>query len=1050
MPPLTTSSPSRQRTSRQDRYKPTWSGKGRVSSSRLCPICQHTDWCNFDDNDNLLVCMRSSIAQAGWLYIKPASNGGYLFKSDTLSLAYSDPYANITIADLRPKQSQPQPQPQPEQEGATNTTAPGPKPAQDEILHAVYTDLLAPLTLTTAHRKLLTDPTGNRKLTAQGVEAIGVKSYPGYGLMQDVCARLEKKYGQAVLLTVPGFYLNPKGVIALAGAGSSGMLLPSFDGQYITGLRIRSDQAGKDATRYYWLSSANEKYNNGPAAKVRASIYYPLDGIKQPGIVGITEGEFKARIAADKLGYPFISTPGTSSWKTAQVVELAKATAPRAIIFYDNDSKPKTREQTIKHRTSLADASTGAGLQVSIAEWPLNFKGIDDLLLAGREFTSYRHITGLTGIPVDRTINEQYLPDITPTKKITLIKSPKGSGKTQANSRLVKSLPKDAKVLSVGHRVTLLGELSRRFGLEFYQDFNGTGRGKNKFGMNRKELTASPRLAICLDSLVHFESAGKYNYLIIDEVEQVLRHLTGNTIKDRRRPVIAMLCTLIERADYVIALDADLSSTTYRFFERLLGADSIEVVVNEFTRQSAPPMLQYDNRNALMAALFEKLKAGIKCAFFTNSIAEAKTLELSISKQFPDLKVLCVHQENSAAPEVRQIINNLNLYAPGYDVMIASPTLGTGIDINVKHFTETFLHGVHGSTNHTDLLQHMARNRQAETIHAWIEPGQRKEPTDPEYWQQQCIKNFEETKLYIEYSPQTGQRVAAPFDLDYLQLWSDIKATDVASHNNLAGNFYAQAEREGYKIIAASAGDQAAISAAHTMRKDAAGEIEQERKEAILNAPDIFEMQAQELEAKPYLTKSAKARLEKYRISHFYNLPVDAELIETDNKGRTMQRLTEFMMCRSLVDTKEIDLKIAEDTNKMLPDARNYTLRKELRIELIKAASGPELATSYTAGQLRNNGFVALALANKERIHRVLNYTLKDNFQDRPVELLSALVSQLNLKLECHKKGKKGSQVLTYTLNQASIETMLRLAKARKAGLDAQHREDIPDREQAA
>jgi hypothetical protein len=980
--------------------------------------------------------MRVSSAPAGWQYTQQSKDGGYLFRSELIP--GSGPYDNVTTADFRTAKAK-----APAAVTQTNLEQ-GPERAAPGILHAVYSDLLNLLPLYRRHKEQLTDPTGPRRLSEVEVKALGVKSVPDYSLNRDICARLEATHGRARLLTVPGFYLNPKGVITLA--AGPGMLLPAFNILHnITGLQVRSDQAGKgeDIPRYYWLSSA--KHDDGPGARPLAGLYQPLNGIKQPGVIGITEGPFKAFIAAQKLGYPFISTPGTGSWQAAGVVELARSIAPAAIIFYDSELNPATA----MHRGRLADVFLLAGMRVDIAAWPLDYKGIDDLLIAGQgqDFTRSRHVLGLAGVKVDRVINEQYLSDssIKPRLKVTLIRSYKGSGKTEAISRLIGGLGSKAdSVLAIGHRVALLGELARRWGLEFYNDYKGTGKGKKgSWGIDRKGLTSAARLAICLDSLVHFDQAGKKNYLIIDEIEQVLKHSTGTTIKDRRRAVVAMLRALILRADYVIGLDADLSGTTYNYFSRLVGPDNIETIVNEYVPAGRAPLWQYDSEPALFAALFDRVRAGVKCYVPTNSQGEAVKQEAALRKEFPELRVLCVTQDNSAAPEIRQVINNLNLYAPEIDVLIASPSLGTGIDISAKHFTHTFIHGVHNSTNHLDLLQHMARNRPAERIHAWIAPGERFAPTGAEYWQQQCIKKHQDTGLAIDYSLETGELIADPGNIEYLKLWADIKAADMASHNNLAGNFYEAARREGYTVQpagAAAAASQEAIQAAHTRRKDAAEEIEAERQAGILAAPDISEQEAGQLEARAYLPKPARARLERHRIKQFYNLPVEAELIRLDNKGRTMQRLNEFMMLTGQIDPVERDLAIAKDKEKLMPDARHYTRRTRLRFEALAAAvtcKDDWLNHPITGADLVDTGFVDWALENKERLYSVLGLTVKSDIADRPVELLSAILSQLNLKLKCHsRKGKRGQQEASYIVDRASLGMMHRLASARQAVID--------------
>jgi hypothetical protein len=79
---------------------------------------------------------------------------------------------------------------------------------------------------------------------------------------------------------------------------------------------------------------------------------------------------------------------------------------------------------------------------------------------------------------------------------------------------------------------------------------------------------------------------------------------------------------------------------------------------------------------------------------------------------------------------------------------------------------------------------------------------------------------------------------------------------------------------------------------------------------------------------------------------------------------------------------------------------------------------------------------VKWAQENKERLYSVLGLTVKSDIAGRPVELLSAILAQLNLKLKCHKRGKRGQQVASYIVDRASFEKMRRLAAARLEVLD--------------
>ena len=158
-----------------------------------------------------------------------------------------------------------------------------------------------------------------RKLNQGDIKALGVKSYD-WRWIHRIINQLQAKYSDSKLLAVPGFFINAKGRISLS-ISNSGLLIPVSQEGRIAGIRVRPDEIAEGGSKYYWLSST---LHSGSAAKVIAPIYNPISGDKIPNRLGITEGEFKAYIAAKLLGYPFISVPGVGNWESTGTVELAK------------------------------------------------------------------------------------------------------------------------------------------------------------------------------------------------------------------------------------------------------------------------------------------------------------------------------------------------------------------------------------------------------------------------------------------------------------------------------------------------------------------------------------------------------------------------------------------------------------------------------------------------------------------------------------------------------------------------------------------------------
>ncbi len=281
--------------------------------------------------------------------------------------------------------------------------------------------------------------------------------------------------------------------------------------------------------------------------------------------------------------------------------------------------------------------------------------------------------------PVIR-MNVQYLKDIyasaLPEKGLVFIKSPKGTGKTELMKLLVKQT--DGRVLLIGHRISLLSSLAERLGLTNYQDIKGT----------------KDRMVISLDSLTRFSSKANtkeppYDTIFIDESEQVLRHLTADTLKRRRQDVVNVLIRQIRSAKRIICLDADLSSKlTIELIAKLRGDEQLESdelvgYLNEF-RFTDRSIEIYDNKNQLLTELLTLLVGGGRAFVATNSRRFAEQINATIQHYCPQAKTLVVSSHTRDEPLVTAFFDDPTGESAKYDAVIATPSMATGVSIDTK------------------------------------------------------------------------------------------------------------------------------------------------------------------------------------------------------------------------------------------------------------------------------------------------------------------------------------------------------------------------------
>ena len=108
------------------------------------------------------------------------------------------------------------------------------------------------------------------------------------------------------------------------------------------------------------------------------------------------------------------------------------------------------------------------------------------------------------------------------------------------------------------------------------------------------------RFGICVDSLQQIqpayltESGDSYELVVIDESEQVFRHLFSETITSRgtQDRIYKTLREVVRRAGYVVALDADLGYLTSNTLARMVSDQDADR--GQLGEEAHPPLDQRD------------------------------------------------------------------------------------------------------------------------------------------------------------------------------------------------------------------------------------------------------------------------------------------------------------------------------------------------------------------------------------------------------------------------------------------------------------------------
>ena len=486
---------------------------------------------------------------------------------------------------------------------------------------------------------------------------------------------------------------------------------------------------------------------------------------KHPSIpLCITEGAKKAG-ALLTAGYAAIALPGINNGyrtprdeqgnrigKSHLIPQLEKLVASGREIYiaFDRDTKPNTIKAVNAAIRKMGYLLTKIGCSVKILTWkPELGKGVDDLIAkAGQHALDEAY---QRAIPLDTwkaqgwarltytpnlQVNCRYLRDLDlpATAKLIGIKSPKGTGKTQFLEKIV-ARARDRKqwVLVIGHRIRLVEELCQRFGLKYITEVRD----------NPREQVLG--YGLCIDSL-HPNSQAQFNatnwsdgIVIIDEVEQVLWHgLNSDTCKSNRVAILKSLKTLMQNVlgggGQVFVADADLSDISLDYLISLAGI-SLEpfVIQNDWkpAEKEAWKVYNYSESDPkrLVRDLVKHIKEGGKpfvCLSAQKLTSQwgTRTLESYLKKQFPGAKILRIDSESLAEPThpAYNCITNLDRVLSEYDIVLASPSIETGVSIDLKgHFTSVWSIA-QGVQTATSVCQALGRIRENIPRYIWVAP----------------------------------------------------------------------------------------------------------------------------------------------------------------------------------------------------------------------------------------------------------------------------------------------------------------------------------------
>ncbi len=791
---------------------------------------------------------------------------------------------------------------------------------------------------------------------------------------------------------------------------------------------------------------------------------------KHPEIpIILTEGEKKAACLLS-LGFVAIALPGIWMGRvgTKEQEELHPDLLPmvqpgrKFIILFDNDRKPSTRKAVHHATIRQGQAIEAAGAECQVATLTGKEKGVDDFVTAnGKQakalikqiveaalsFKDYQRKSrarswGLSGqYPPNIVLNTRYLSDAVrlPKTGLVVLWSCMGTGKTELLAQSRKDYPQE-RFLNIGHRVNLMKNLSDRLHTQMYSE------------LTQGQLAKADALSITVDSLYKLETElNEYGCVFIDEACQNLAHLLhSNTCKEHRAEILEVLEYIIRRAKLVVLADAHMNDVTVNFFRAMRPEEEVPFIIKNDYKQTGREVHFYEgpDSSTLVAKISSALMLGLKIMVVSDSKKFIKKLETAMTVTVEEdrslfaadgrldnpgnnkLRIWSIHAENSGSKENKAFIKDISREVKNLDALLASPSLGTGVDISDYHFDVVFgaFHAV--SQSATECAQALHRYRHQVPLHIWVAPRPPFGYKETYDWKikQQMLELNEMTAFLIRIDRESGKRGA---EKDWaLDAYCKIEAQRNDSINNLRDDLKTLLEEMGYNISTIESEHDPGVAA----KLKAAGQyLDAAHSSAVVQANNISSQEYLARQAKEYLSPEEIVECEKYRIQRDYGMPVTEELVKRDNGG---QLISQLIALESLLAPSEGEI-IDPETGRKYPAPPQIVAEKDLRERdnlplcmdwhnysskwLARHALGlPKILSRLMAGEeicATDSDVVKMtdiALASRIHIKAILNLTIPDNC--RPMWLLGVLIKQLGLTNVGRKKGRRGQQVYYYSL----------------------------------
>jgi putative DNA primase/helicase len=523
---------------------------------------------------------------------------------------------------------------------------------------------------------------------------------------------------------------------------------------------------------------------------------------------------------------------------------------------------------------------------------------LDDIVQHFEKLLERRKTSALAHVTIPQRILERHqsekcdeLPNLSAADYhgVIVLWAPMGSGKTRTVGRpFVRHCVEhtSTKPLAICHRVSLVHDMAKALGIEHYGEIDASM-------VNGPKIRG---LATCLPSItrkIHQPLIDQAEYIFIDEISQVLRFLSAKdhcrTNEANNEKVYDRLRELVANAKCVMVADAGCDARTISFLESCRPGEKFRIV--EMRAKPKGINATYHSGSEAAAAVvgdcLAELAVGGHVWIATESADRARNLGAFFSSR--GYRVMSVFANNKGNAEQAAFLAEPERLSRGYDVVIASPVIGSGLSIEHKETGEWFTLGafIGGGRQITpaDAIQALCRVRYLRRFSLGLLPSSE--------IGKQSSKSIK--AAWLEASVLEGAQGIANAFTDFV---ADVIASDQNARADFAAGLLWQLERAEWTLAQHDTVDSKIV----TKLASACKAQDLAHRTALLAAPTIGHEAARRLESSANRTEPENIMLEAHRVRNALNVPyLDEATLDFWDNGAAVGRLDRYSAWKGVI-----------------------------------------------------------------------------------------------------------------------------------------------------